>query len=589
MGVEASLSVSILKRGKLWWLFACHHRSPIVLPYSTRTAAELFGQLFSFVLEQKESDLEHEERRVAQEMHHQLMARIGDGGSVADYFDTILDTIGTVISFDGAAGWIGGEFMARGSAPTHGECADLARFLNTSKPNQIFSTDEIAMRYPAAESFGAQTVGLLALPVSISPRDYIVLFRREIARQVVWAGNPNKPAQLGPNGVRLTPRKSFEAWQEVVLGRSAPWSRLEIAAADALRVTLLEAVLKLTDEALTARSKANDRQELLIAELNHRVRNILNLVRGLISQSEGEARSAQELTEVISGRIHSLARAHDQITQGGAFSQSFHELLEVEGEAYLGDGGQNIDLKGPNAALDSHAFSTLALVMHELMTNAVKYGALSGEAGRVTITTARTADGSYEINWSEEGGPSIQPGETKRGFGSTLIERSIPHDLDGEADLRLETSGLEARFVIPASFVSDASKHVAKKVQAHHDGATPNPALLANILVVEDNMIIALDVEDMLSDASARRVSIASSTRDALAIVDARRPSFALLDVNLLAETSEAVAAKLSELGVPFAFATGYGENTDLAQRFPKARTLTKPFGRKALLSVLSD
>ena len=98
-------------------------------------------------------------------------------------------------------------------------------------------------------SLALAAAGLLSLPISRGPRDYIVLFRREQVQQVTWAGDPAKPAQPGPNGLRLTPRKSFAAWQQTVEGRSADWTQAELDLAETLRITLLEVILRLTDAA----------------------------------------------------------------------------------------------------------------------------------------------------------------------------------------------------------------------------------------------------------------------------------------------------------------------------------------------------
>ena len=136
----------------------------------------------------------------------------------------------------------------------------------------MFVTDHLIGGYPEAEGFLDRAAGLMAMPISRTPRDYLVMFRREVAQSVLWAGNPEKPAELGPNGIRLTPRKSFTAWRETVRGRCAPWLPGERRAAETLRVTLLEVVLKMSDAMNESRKKADEQQELLIAELNHRVR-----------------------------------------------------------------------------------------------------------------------------------------------------------------------------------------------------------------------------------------------------------------------------------------------------------------------------
>ncbi|MEL6914543.1 MAG: HWE histidine kinase domain-containing protein [Pseudomonadota bacterium] len=590
MGVEASLSVSILKRGKLWGLFACHHMSPRILPYSVRTAAELFGQLFAFVLDQKEADIERAERDAAQEVHDHVMAQLAGGRTIADNFETLIDSILPVIPHDGAVGWVDGEFVCRGATPTQEEFLGLTRFLNTTAVGTIFNTDNIAGLYPAAEDFAERAAGLLALPVSRRPRDYIVLFRREIARSVTWAGNPQKPVEAGPNGIRLTPRKSFEAWKEVVRSKSARWSKQEISSAEALRVTLLEVVLRMSDEALEERARAQERQELLIAELNHRVRNILNLIRGLVAQSSVEAHSAGELTEVIGGRIHALARAHDQITRENWSAASLRELVVTECEAYVSGDAPRVNLAGPDILLEPLAFSTMALVLHELVTNAAKYGALSVASGRVTLETVPEPDGAVRLKWREVGGPPIQSAPERRGFGSTIIERSVPYDLKGEARVQFDVAGLRAEFVLPAQSVTVADARPAASSPAKVETLRPKTdlgTLLADVLLVEDNMIIALDTEDMVTDLGARQVRLAGAAAAALQEIAARPPSFALLDVNLGTETSGAVADALAKAGVPFAFATGYGEDTALSEQFPDIPVLKKPYGKTDLEALL--
>ena len=134
----------------------------------------------------------------------------------------------------------------------------------------VRSTDRIASIVPDAEKFASAAAGMLAIPISRSPRDYVVLFRRELVHSVRWGGDPHKPVEYGPNGPRLTPRESFAEWKETVEGRSLAFTPSELRVAETLRATLIEVVLRLADEASTERQAANARQEVLIAELNHR-------------------------------------------------------------------------------------------------------------------------------------------------------------------------------------------------------------------------------------------------------------------------------------------------------------------------------
>ncbi len=201
------------------------------------------------------------------------------------------------------------------------------------------------------------------------PRDCLIFFRREILRSVKWAGDPNKSYAEGPLGPRLTPRKSFEIWQDIVRGQSSPWTSADLRIAEGLRVTLLEVILQLADLAARERKGAQERQELMIAELNHRVRNILSLVRALVNQSKGTATTIEEFSSVLGGRIQALARAHDQITNLNWAPAALRSLVESEAGAYLGARADRIRLGGPDIALDPKALATLALVVHEMMTN----------------------------------------------------------------------------------------------------------------------------------------------------------------------------------------------------------------------------
>ncbi|MCB1925063.1 MAG: GAF domain-containing protein [Gammaproteobacteria bacterium] len=592
MGVNASMSISILRRGELWGLFACHHYSPRVLPVALRGALELFGQLFSYVLDQKLSDAEAVHRLKAQRLHDHLMTQLAEGARIADSFDQITDAIGQVIPYDGVAAWVDGEFLAKGQTPSREELLSLVRFLNTTSPSQVYSTDCIGAQWPAASHYAERAAGLLSLPVSRTPRDFIVLFRKELAQTVTWAGNPEKPVEWGPNGARLSPRESFEEWKQITRGCSAPWSDGEIRAAESLRLTLLEVVLRMTDIVMKERDRAQQQQELLISELNHRVRNILNLVRGLIGQTSGKTTSVEAFIETVGGRIHALSRAHDQITRKQWDPASIKALLRAEVEAYVGVDTDRLQLQGPDVLLHPNAFTAIALVFHELTTNAVKYGSLTDQHGKVVVEIHEGEDGSLAIDWREVGGPPISEPPVSKGFGSVVIERSIPHELKGDVALRFTPTGLNVHILIPpphiAAFRYEAPDTQAPKpVQQRPRTADTGSFALPSVLLVEDNMIIAIDSEDLLKKVGAETVYAVSNVKAAMRVLDNENVDFALLDVNLGLETSEPVAERLVAAGIPFCFATGYGDSNSLAARFPDAPVLQKPFDHSTLTVVL--
>jgi len=590
MGVKASMSVSIMRRGKLWGLMACHHYSPLTLSYSVRTASELFGEFFAYLLEQKETDFALEQRSASMRLHDEMMSRVAAGGSLLEAFEDFSESIGRVIPFDGIIGWVDGRFVSHGSTPSEAQFSELARFLNTAGASTVWSTDTIDAVYAPAAEWADRAAGLLALPVSRSPRDYIVLFRREQLREVNWAGNPEKAIELGPNGPRLTPRKSFEIWKEERRGQSRPWTEEETLAADALRVTLLEVVLRLADAAHVEREQATRQQDMLIAELNHRVRNILNLIRGLVTQSKEGASTIDEFAEIVGSRIHALARAHDQVTQKDWTPSSLYDLIRTETAAYVSDSAERVVIDGPDALVAPSAFTTLALVFHELMTNSCKYGALSDARGTVTITLNRGDDGSLEIDWRESDGPPVTT-PTRRGFGSTIIERTIPHELGGSASVIYPAEGMKALFLIPADHI--ASFETPSPSEDRPAPPVPEAADLAGTLqdgialIVEDNVIIAMEAEDVLRGLGFNDCRIEGAVASAMALVESGGVSFAMLDVNLGKDTSEPVAQALLARGVPFIFASGYGERSLMSGAFKGVPVVTKPYGEREVRAAI--
>jgi light-regulated signal transduction histidine kinase (bacteriophytochrome) len=496
--------------------------------------------------------------------------------------DIIFDTIPA----DGVGVYIDGRMTFSGLAPDEASFSAIVTMLNRVASSQVYATDSITRILPQAIKHADRAAGLLAIPLSRKPRDYVVLFRAEQLRSVRWAGKEEKTIEYGPNGPRLTPRKSFEEWSELVRGTAVPFTPAELRVAEALRTALLEVVLRLSDSAEAERQRAHEKQELLIAELNHRVRNILSLIRGLISQTRDSALSVDQFVATLESRVQALARAHDQITADRWAPARLYDLIEVEAGAYLAERRDRVRLTGPNVLLTPAAFTVLALVIHELLTNAAKYGALS-DGGTVAIDWHVDDDGSLLIHWLESGGPPVVA-PSRRGFGSTVIERSIPYDLNGSADVNYRLAGLEARFCIPSAHVVSVLPDVAPAERARPAPA-PEADLLAGktVLLVEDNMIIAMDGEDALRDLGAEVVTAATVGR-ALEAIAITPIDMAVLDFNLGQETSILVADKLAEKGVPFLFATGYGDGLVLPDRHADIVLVKKPYNGASLALAMA-
>lgn len=590
MGVRASLSVSIMRDGKLWGLFACHHYQPLKLSYPLRTAVELFGELFAYMLDQSENAHSKLMGQKSQELHNRLMARLAEGKSLLQDFEAFGMETHSVIPFDGIVCYVDGQFLARGKVPTEDEFLALMRFLNTTGTGEIWLTDHLSAFHPPAAAYSDRCAGILALPVSRNPRDYIVLFRSEILQDVRWAGEPSKIMEVGPHGERLTPRKSFEEWKQTVSGHSRPWTEDERRCAEHLRITMLEVILRLTENTNRDLDSAAKRQEVLIAELNHRVRNILNLIRSLISQSRPQFGTIEDYAEILGSRVEALARAHDQLTIGDWSPTPIRQLITVEASSWLKDDSDRVVVEGVYAIIQPRALTTLALVFHELMTNSSKYGALSVASGKVVIRLSRSEDDALEIAWNETGGPSVKQPQ-RRGFGSTLIERSIPHELGGTAEVFYNPSGLSAVFSLPANCIESFPDIPVKFADSpinttslSHTASLPGTALL-----VEDNVLIAIETEDVLAKAGVEKIFVVSNVAEALQTLKDNEIGFAIVDVNLGAETSEPVAEQLKKRNIPFVLATGYGDSLSEYPAYNNVPTLKKPYSRANLFHTLNS
>ena len=223
----------------------------------------------------------------------------------------------------------------------------------------------------------------------------------------------------------------------------------------------------------------------------------------------------------------------------------------------------------------------MALVVHELVTNSTKYGSLSGR-GEVHIDWSTNDVGDLVFIWQESGGPRVSPPKRK-GFGTTIISRSVPYDLGGEASIDYAVTGVRAEFRIPSRHVSEARTINGPAIRMHLPiVSSQKPITLTGFsgkagLLVEDSLIIALDAEDILERFGAS-VTTASTPEAAHDFLDQNRPDFAILDINLGDQTSFGVADRLRELGVPYFFASGYGEQSGLPMEHRSVAVVQKPY-----------
>jgi len=442
----------------------------------------------------------------------------------------------------------------------------------------MFRTDRLGELWPPAREFADIGSGMLAISVSREPRDFIMWFRPEVVQTVSWGGDPHKPVEMGPNGDRLTPRKSFEVWKETVRGRSMPWLPSDDDAAFDLRVSLLEIVLRRIDAAARERDRAFKQERLLMAELDHRVKNTLANIQALVTQTSRRADSLTDFVTSLEGRIRAMAKAHSLLSESRWEGVSVRRLISDELSPY-GQDGAATSLLGPDVTLTPDAALSLSLAIHELATNAAKYGAFTAAHGHVYVHWNQAAEGGLSIKWVESGGPIVAK-DQKRGFGTTLIERALSSDTGGKATLHFEPDGVVCDISLPSA--------VVMAFVEESKGITVAPGQMAmplrdddqpmRILVVEDSTLVVMLIEEMCMNAGWEIIGPATRVAQALTLARTGQFDVALLDVNLAGEMSWDVAAILSARGIPFAFSTGYDRSAILPDAFRDAVVLAKPF-----------
>jgi PAS domain S-box-containing protein len=338
---------------------------------------------------------------------------------------------------------------------------------------------------------------------------------------------------------------------------------------------------------ITERKQAERMQRLLTDELTHRVKNTLAIVRAIATQSLARAKSPAEFTASFGGRVEAVAHAHDLLTQAKLQGADLAEL--ARDQVLLGaTDTRRFTFSGPQVRLDTQPAVHLALVLHELGTNARKHGALSVPGGRLDVSWELHTNGGRRLvlEWIERGGPPVAA-PRQRGFGSALIEQTLSAH-GGEIVTRYGSDGITARISLPLLDPEWPGVVAAAEIAS---AAVPPIAGLGRlrgkrIVVVEDEPLVSMEIEGCLETAGCVVVGPVGRLAKAKALIAEADYDAALLDANLAGERVDELAAMLAMRNVPFAFVTGYGRDA-LPAHFRESIVLGKPFSHDRLLAVV--
>ncbi|GAB3038903.1 ATP-binding protein [Spirosoma pulveris] len=416
MGVQASMSISLLYRDKLWGLISCHNSTPHFTDFTARQAAKFVSQLLSSALEFRKDKEDQtnllQYRQVGQQLHEQLLLSDDVARALTKQSVTALDVTGAT----GVSLVFNNRVYTLGQTPDEQAIRALADWVGTTTTESFLETNQLPNLYPPAEEFRAVGAGLLTIVLSRELNEYIFWFKPELVQQVTWAGNPDKPVTVEDNGMRrLSPRTSFAAWTEMVRNTSERWTEAEISVVVKLREDVLQIVTRQANEVRLL----NQRLQLAYEELDafsytvsHDLRTPLSSIRcyaEILLEEYGEdfTPDAQALFQKVIDSTDRMRRLIRHIlyysrmgrTELDTRTIDMKHLLEGIREELLvtaKDRSLRIDIGDTPPIV---ADSTMALQLFtNLMSNAAKYTQLTYE-GIIKVSGRQT---NQEVIYSIE-------------------------------------------------------------------------------------------------------------------------------------------------------------------------------------------
>ncbi|WP_068300060.1 response regulator [Pararhodobacter sp. CCB-MM2] len=399
---------------------------------------------------------------------------------------------------------------------------------------------------------------------------------------------PDQAGWLTPEAVA-----TLRGWLATPLAEAPPRHTLETEAMAAdgrsVDVELYGSVLNggrqslaVQGQDVTERRQAENTRSLLIGELNHRIKNTLANVQAIARQTLRQSATLPEFDKGFSGRLQALARAHSILSDATWASAPLERLIEDQVKAGTLD-CQRLHRAGPAVEISPENMLRLALTLHELGTNAQKYGALSVPGGEVWLDW-RVEGAGLVLTWRETGGPAVAA-PARTGFGTTLIE-STGGSEPGMAQADWQPGGVIWTIRLPSGVT--ALRAPTTEVVPMAANSVPGEDDLAGrrVLLIEDEPLVVLDLSCEIEEAGAEIVAVARTLPDALRVAGEVAADVAVLDGNLNGESVVSVAELLAKRGIPFCFVSGYGRE-HLPRAFRDVPLVQKPFDPDALRHTL--
>jgi PAS domain S-box-containing protein len=336
---------------------------------------------------------------------------------------------------------------------------------------------------------------------------------------------------------------------------------------------------------ISERKQAEEEKHLLMREVNHRSKNLLSLVQAVARQTA--AATPEDFLRRFSERLSAISSNQDLLVRSEWKPVSLEELVRLQLAHLLDHANERIILSGPAITVSAAASQTLGIALHELGTNAAKYGSLASPSGRVDIiwSIARNGadEGRFIMSWTESGGPEVRA-PTRTGFGSKVISDMVRRAFSADVHLDYAPHGLSWRIECAVSSVLDTPSRAASPASIKPGARTPGKR---SVLVVEDEPLISMELTATLQNAGFAIIGPAAKVSDALALIEGTGCDLAVLDINLGHETTELIAEHLRKTGIPFVTVSGYALD-QVPAIFHTQPLLSKPVRAEVLVRTVT-
>lgn len=432
MRTAASMSVSILREGRLWGLISCHHQTARTIPFAVRENCDLFARAFTLRLSGLERAEDYERRIEVRSAYSAIIAVLADRGDFAAALCEESERLLALAAASGAAILADGNCMLLGSTPTESQVVALADWLFNNNKQDVFNTDALPAMYPASRVFKDMASGLLAIALSKLRPNYVFWFRPEVIKTVEWGGNPNKPVEVNGGGpTKLHPRRSFETWKETVQDKSHPWRRSEVDAAAELRNVIVGAVLRKAEELAELNAeltRSNKELEAFSYSVSHDLRAPLRHIVGyaeIFKESAAEKLTAREqrcIATIIESSEYA-GRLVDKLLAYSRLGRTGLEPIAINMNALLDEVRKDVSRDAENRQITWQIaeLSTvvadpmmLRMAVRDLISNAVKYTRMRKET---LIEVGCYEEGAETVFWVRDNGVGFDMQYADKLFG----------------------------------------------------------------------------------------------------------------------------------------------------------------------------